>query len=183
MNTSWAYSTKTLAHLEQHIIQNGIQSVIECGSGHSTLLLADLHDRGIISNWLSLEHNPAGYEHMLKLLRQAGYTTPNICLCPLVNTWAGRWYNMTDAAYRLLRQNPANLVIVDGPPDHIAVAARYPAVPLLKPYLKRPATIILNDADCPDQQQIVDRWTRKWGLTLIEQVPTDKGMAILKMPA
>jgi Methyltransferase domain len=180
---NWAFSSVTLAWLEAFIIKYNHQRIIEAGSGTSTVMLADLHDRCIITDWLSLEHDPSYYaKTKTDCGKRIGRAGEKIKLCPIVPTWAGRWYDPAIWAPTLASKKPATLAIIDGPPYTTGTHARYPAIPLLKPYLAPRATIILDDARRPDEQQVIDRWIKEWGLTLIEQVPTDKGLAILQMP-
>jgi hypothetical protein len=50
------------------------------------------------------------------------------------------------------------MLVVDGPPRATGAAARYPAFPLLQSVLAQKATIVLDDADRPDEEEIVSRW-------------------------
>jgi predicted O-methyltransferase YrrM len=64
------------------------------------------------------------------------------------------WYNVD--AFRDI--NEIDLLLVDGPPGRLAEMARYPALHVLENQLAPNAVVILDDADRPDEQGIVQRW-------------------------
>jgi len=59
-----------------------------------------------------------------------------------------------------------NLLVVDGPPAATGPDARYPALQVLEAKLSPTATVVLDDANRPDEQDAVRRWTENvTGLT------------------
>ena len=65
-----------------------------------------------------------------------------------------------------LRDDPIDLLVVDGPPAHAAShgLARYPALPLLADRLAPGGTVVPDDAERPGQQEVLRRWERETGL-------------------
>ncbi len=64
------------------------------------------------------------------------------------------WYDVD--AFRDI--NEIDLLLVDGPPGSLGEMARYPALHVLESQLASNAVVILDDADRPDEQGIVQRW-------------------------
>ncbi len=56
--------------------------------------------------------------------------------------------------------------MVDGPPAYAAGhgLARYPALPVLYDWLAPDATLVLDDAERPGEQEVLRRWERETGL-------------------
>ena len=54
-----------------------------------------------------------------------------------------------------------NLLVVDGPPAATGPDARYPALSVLGPRLAASATVVLDDANRPDERDAVRRWTEE----------------------
>lgn len=178
VDQNWAFSSKALAFLEAYIIKEGHRHIIECGSGDSTVMLADLSDRGLINDWLSLEHD---HEYAKKTWAMVPGQHEHIKHCPLVETAEGCWYNPEVYAKQLAMMQPVTLVIVDGPPYTTGTHARYPAVPLLLPALAPGAVIILDDSNRPDEQEVIERWQNEHGLRLVQHFDTANGLSLFKL--
>jgi len=56
------------------------------------------------------------------------------------------------------------MIIVDGPPNDIAVDARYPAVPLLIGKLHDKSMVLVDDGARPGEKEIVSRWKQNYRL-------------------
>lgn len=155
--------------------------VLEIGSGVSTLISAyclQENKEGVV---ISLDHDKqfmavsAGniVKHGLQDIATVKYA-------PLKETmiegklW--QWYN-TKQLHHLGR---VDMLIIDGPPERTQKLARYPALPILFPLLSDDAVIILDDADRPDETEIVKRWLREFPDFSLETVDTEKGTAILR---
>jgi hypothetical protein len=65
-----------------------------------------------------------------------------------------------------LGSDPIDLLLVDGPPAYAAghALARYPALPVLGDRLASGATVVLDDAERPGEQEVLRRWERETGL-------------------
>lgn len=86
-------------------------------------------------------------------------------------TW--KWYELSQ-----LPEGEIDMLIVDGPPFHIQLLARYPALPLLFDRIKPGGLIILDDAARPDETEIVRRWAETYHFSS-EFINTEKGTTIL----
>ncbi|MDX2192927.1 MAG: class I SAM-dependent methyltransferase [Gemmatimonadales bacterium] len=152
-------------------------SILECGSGLSTLVLARIAaDRGL--RLRSLEHFPEWRKRVRSALRHAGLDDGVVVDAPLGDVAAGiRWY----APAALAGLDPVHLVICDGPP-HDVPGGRYGLLPVARSVLAPGAVIMLDDAARPEETAIRARWQAEagWMGTLIGQ---DKPYARLVVPA
>jgi hypothetical protein len=92
---------------------------------------------------------------------------------------AGRprtWYDLKG----LSALDPIDLLVVDGPPFFVGALARYPALPLLWDRLAQDVTILLDDADRPDEREVVRRWCGDHGVVVAERLATERGAVVLR---
>lgn len=79
------------------------------------------------------------------------------------------------------QQLPAvDLLIVDGPPGFSAPLARYPALPRLQSHLSDRCTVLVDDADRPDEVEMVKRWKQEFPKFEQTHLPFEKGLVMLK---
>lgn len=155
-------------------------TIVELGSGVSTLIAAYALKKNGAGRILSLEHDREWCRKSAELVRQHGLeSTATIVHAPLTPvTIVGEhwmWYDTSVIDDR----TPIDMLVIDGPPANIQRLARYPAVPLLRDRLSARAVIMLDDADRPDEREIVSRWNREFGPYQIERPATEKGLAML----
>jgi hypothetical protein len=65
------------------------------------------------------------------------------------------WYSQRPTNDQLI-----DLLLVDGPPRSTGSLARYPAVPVLSPWFSEKIAIVLDDAQRPDEQKVLELWGR-----------------------
>ena len=164
MQNGWAATPQYLAFVGDYIVRNKPRSILECGSGLSTLIVASLIRRGGQSVFVSLEHDYVCYKKTKRLLTMHGLTEyANVCFAPLKafdidhETW--KWYD-----YECFITNPIDLLVVDGPPQRIQPMARYPVLPLLRQQFSDDAVLILDDGNRPDEKRCVERWELEFGV-------------------
>jgi hypothetical protein len=58
------------------------------------------------------------------------------------------------------------MLVVDGPPGSIGERSRYPAVPILKPYLAEHCSILMDDGDRPAERDVARHWSQDLGAKL-----------------
>jgi hypothetical protein len=71
-----------------------------------------------------------------------------------------------------------DVLIVDGPPGDLAPLARYPALPLLSPYLRSGAAVLLDDCHREAEQEIVRRWQAEGLASGVRRYDTEAGATI-----
>jgi len=72
-----------------------------------------------------------------------------------------------------------DLLVIDGPPGPLQPMSRYPALPLLKPYMSEHCTVILDDAIRNEEQEIARRWAQENPEFNLEFTREGHGIAIL----
>ncbi|HEY3066294.1 MAG TPA: hypothetical protein VGL09_10925 [Methylomirabilota bacterium] len=125
--------------------------ILECGSGATTLLLAALAGRRGVEVW-SLEHLPAWRD---KVVRAARWISPHatVLLAPLRAYGDFEWYTVPPDGW----PRPFEIVVCDGPP-WTTQGGRYGLLPVMREHLADGATILLDDAHRPDEQEVLRRW-------------------------
>lgn len=179
---AWALSPEALEWIRQFIQERGIRSVLELGSGQSTLMLASLVRDEILKSAdgsaalkaIAVEHDEKYSEqtyNLLKSIELEQYVT--LHHCPLMN----RWFDM-----RFVPVEEVDLILIDSPPYHVAPMSRLPAIEKLKPFIKAGTWIILDDYHRETEKLIVKQWLESYpGLKLIGKVSIDTGLAVMRV--
>lgn len=156
-NEGWSGDTDFLkACIEQALTTS--DSIVECGSGLSTLLIGAVAARRGLSV-CSLEHLPKWRERVGGSLLRAGIASARVVDSPLVDYGGYHWYRLPgDLPQRI------GLVICDGPPASTP-GGRYGMLPQLRDRLAPGSVVLLDDADRPDEQAIARRWADSLGCT------------------
>jgi predicted O-methyltransferase YrrM len=158
----WAARPETLLALVSEVLDRRPSLVVECGSGASTVWLALALKQLGGGTVVSLEHHEGFAEQTRAALRRCGLEDyAEVRSAPLtdvdVDGVTVPWYS-PDALKGLDR---VDLLFVDGPPAATGEHARFPAVPLIDVRLATGATVALDDANRPDEDEIVRRWTER----------------------
>jgi predicted O-methyltransferase YrrM len=155
--------------------------VFEAGSGVSTLFMAYCLRQIGRGRVIALEHDTQYLKSTWELLALHGVEDfATVVHAPLREIDVGGeqwlWYDTT----RLPLDEQIDLVVVDGPPGTIGPMARYPALPVLFEHLEPGATIIVDDANRPDEQRVVERWCREYSEAITcDFVALDKGAYVI----
>lgn len=176
----WALDTPAIDRLAQLLRKHRPSTVVEFGSGTSTLLIA-----GILaelktpnSTLISCEQDSAWAERMRALLTEAGLQdiahVLNLPLAPAtVEQPAG--FAMTDEAELLLRAHPPQLVLVDGP-ILSSGASRLGTLDLVKPFIEGDALVLLDDALRDAELLIAEAWSTRSDVDVLGIRPRGKGL-------
>jgi predicted O-methyltransferase YrrM len=159
----WAAEPLLLQHAVRLVIEHRPRLVVECGSGSSTVVLARCL-RSLGGRVVTLEHDPAWARVTSELLRLHGVADmASVVAAPLVErrTPDGRELRWYGPEYEPFLGETIDLLLVDGPPKPSGHLARYPAVPLLQPFLSPRCVILLDDGDRPDERTIARAWARE----------------------
>ncbi|MFD6097650.1 class I SAM-dependent methyltransferase [Nocardiopsis flavescens] len=164
----WAASPDVLRVLVRHIERLRPETVVECGSGASSVWLGYALRRAGRGRLVALEHD-ARYAELSRALvashglddivevRHAPFTpigTDTVSVDGEERTTADRWYDRA----ALAGLAGVGLVFVDGPPQATGLQVRHPALPLLLPHCTEDAVFVLDDADRPEERAVGDRW-------------------------
>lgn len=177
--TGWSASPELAAVLYTIVRTERPKTVVELGSGVSTIVVAYALEMNGEGRVRSLDHDSDYGSATAQTLRRHGLANAEVLHAPLTEVSVGnnmhRWYDLRE----VVLPDAIDLLIVDGPPRETASRARYPALPLLKDRLSPSATIVLDDAGRPDETAIVEAWRRGGGWS-IERIESAKGIAVLR---
>lgn len=155
--------------------------IVEIGSGVSTLILGYAQRQYSSGTVISLEHDSDFAEKTRASIRRHGLcdvaTLLDAPLRPIEimgRSWM--WYGIPDQE----RLGPIDLLVIDGPPADSVPDVRYPAVPLLLPFLAPDAIVVVDDCIRRGEQEIVARWLNEIGGFTREYVDTQKGTIVLR---
>lgn len=157
----WAMDPFLGKVLAQTIARYQPDNIVECGSGTSTVVMAQFLAR----------YNPSGHvwaiDHLEEfatkteeLVVEYGYSENVDVLTAPLREWDvdGKeltWYGLSPDRFE---ERSIDLLVVDGPPWNTGPQARYPAAFILEPYLAEDCVIILDDGDRADEEQAARRW-------------------------
>lgn len=167
-NEGWSADEDYLARLMYEAEATG-GSIVECGSGLSTLLLATVAEHTGVQVH-SLEHNPDWRQRVVDALAAHGLTRSVVHHAPLKNYGEFDWYTVPASL-----PNDVSLVVCDGPPAD-TLGGRYGVLPALRSHFAQTCTILLDDAIRAPEIEILSRWELEFG-AVSERHETHKGFA------
>jgi hypothetical protein len=179
LSRGWAGSPDFLLSLAEEVMGRSPQTIMECGSGVSTIVAArcaQLNGRGHV---YSLEHEPryaCQTRDRLRAYHLEHWAT--VLDAPLVDCpEGGKWYS-TQCVPSDLRC--IDLLVVDGPPGTVGKLARYPALRELRRYLDGTFTVLVDDANRDDEREMIKRWCAEEVGLEEERIAAEKGLVVLR---
>ncbi len=147
-----------------------VKTVVECGSGISTLVIARALHMIDSGNLISLEHDPKYSARTYSWLKERGLTGyAYVHLCPLVGD--PPWYSISSVEIPEI-----DVLVIDAPPGHIHKNARHGAISLF-PLLNKQSTVYVDDAS--RDKRIIAQWSTEFpALSCWKFEPTERGLAI-----
>lgn len=175
----WAGSPDFLLALARVVLLRRPATIVECSSGASTVVVARCCQLLGAGHVYSLENSGEYAAKTRRMLVEQGLESwATVIEAPLVeHELSGErfpWYELDGLAPERI-----DLLVVDGPPAALKSLARYPAGPLLLPRLTAEGVVMLDDADRPDEQEIVKRWCAANPDLVAESQPAEKGLVVL----
>lgn len=154
----WAMNPTGLLWLTNLIQTTSPNTVVECGSGTSSVWICLALKRNGGGKLVSLEHQETYAARTRQMLADHGlseYAEVRVCELTEVATPAGafRWYDLEPASVGSI-----DLLVVDGPPSSTGVHARYPALAILSEQLTDGATVAMDDTGRRDEQEVLEIW-------------------------
>lgn len=159
----WAMDALFAELIVFSILETQPRLVVECGSGSSTVLIAQCLRQlggGLV---IALEHDERfAAQTRARLLAHDLLSCARVVSAPLqaqsVNGSHIAWYSKVPEQDLVVG---IDLLVVDGPPGGSGHRARYPAVPLLGKHLSPTCTILLDDGDRSDERWIAHKWAEE----------------------
>jgi hypothetical protein len=168
IKTPWALTPDFLAELDYRLHIKKPRVVLECGSGLSTVVLANYAKSNPEATAISLEHNPKYYEKTLKLL---GPLKKYVTLVQVPLAGSPPVYET-----RLQKFPKIDFVLIDGPPT--GEGGRCRIFDWLFPYLDHEYEIWLDDGNRREEQEAVLNWEKEYNLH-VNYTGIQKGLIIL----
>ena len=137
-----------------HAALTGSGPILECGSGLSTVLLAECCARNG-RPLISLEDNPYWVSRVKNCLIEHGLESARVLFSPLRSYGAFDWYSLPESGLA----NSFDLVVCDGPAGKTR-DGRFGLLPVMRPMLSAGCQILVDDAERDDEQRIVAEWAR-----------------------
>lgn len=159
----WPASPDLLLLCTQLLRDESPVTLVECGSGLSTLYLAlTVAQYDLPTKVVALEHDEKYATLTRELLARHGVAEhAEVRLAPLAEAGIPGhetpWYD--PKALEGLDQ--IGVLLVDGPPADTGPQSRYPAVPLLADRLARRCVVVMDDTIRVQEKEIAQRWAQE----------------------
>ncbi|MCU4177709.1 class I SAM-dependent methyltransferase [Carboxylicivirga sp. N1Y90] len=183
----WAGSPDFLLKLIELVITESPKYVLELGSGVSSIILGLALNRFTNGQLVSVDHEADFAQKTRKFIDVNKLNgTVEVNHCPLCeyqyNESSWKWYDLS----KIKLENKIDLLVVDGPPRKIQMKSRFPALPVLREKLSLEATIVLDDANRLNEQQVIKDWEsylieNDLQFDLFDYPDYEKGMAVIKL--
>lgn len=177
----WAASADLMVEVVERLLDERPATVVETGSGLSTLFLAlAVRQHGLATRIVALEHHAHYAAQTRRLLERHGVADlTEVRFAPLARTHVPDhptpWYDESAVA----DLTEVGLLLVDGPPKSTGRAARYPAVPLLRPHFSQRCTIVVDDTARKGDRAVAERWADELPDFDLTELPLEKGAIVL----
>lgn len=154
---SWKADTGLLKLVADHILAAKPKTVVEFGTGASTLIVARSLQLVGGGRFLSFEQHPEFVEATRSWLGDHSLEADlrAVPLCPAVNGWPGLWYDHGELPETI------DFLLIDGPPWTIHPFTRGSAE-MVFDRITPGGTIMLDDAARPGERILARRWRRNW---------------------
>ena len=184
---SWALTPDAAVVLAREIALNRPQTIVELGSGVSTVLIGRMLKQAGSGKLFSLDHDPSWAAETRRHIEASGLQDHVVVLdAPLAKQpFGGQEFNWYQVPEQLKQAGGIDLIIVDGPPQALDPNGmpRYPALPAFLAQLSPQAMIYVDDAKRPQEQAMIARWLQEnpgFKSRMLETVP---GTCLLKRNA
>jgi predicted O-methyltransferase YrrM len=180
----WAISPDFAVVLIDLLLEHKPTTLVECGSGVSTLLAAHCLRRNGGGKIVALEHVPEFAEATRESLRKHGVEDyAEVRDAPLhlgpIEEREFYWYDVS----QLGDVKDIDLLLVDGPPGVIQQHSRWPAIPKLFERLSAEAMVLMDDTNRQDEQEVIALWMEAWPLVNKKSFALEKGAVLLQRTA
>lgn len=182
----WATSPDVLLRLHTHIMTVQPKVVVECGSGASTLVIADALCQNGFGKLISLEHSDYYGAQTLSTLQAESLEKWVDLRIGDLEMWTGEHLNPDDV-HKPSRWYPmslldgiekVDLLWVDGPPGATCLFSRYPALPALADKMSPNAEVWMDDTIRDEEKDVCKRWAADYNFYL-DYFPLEKGLGRL----
>lgn len=162
--SGFSMTSSNLAALLDLMVTLRPKTVVELGSGFSTLVIAAWLKRQGEGHLVSVEHEPFWAEKCREYLRMQGLDqVADVRDVPLAPRQLGTekflWYDLDGQIGDVTR---IDLLVVDGPPSQARQMTRWPALPVLHSRLASGAAVFVDDGNRRAERAMVEAWMREF---------------------
>ncbi|MBW1750674.1 MAG: class I SAM-dependent methyltransferase [Deltaproteobacteria bacterium] len=175
---SWALTPDAAAILAREIAIRRPNTIVELGSGVSTIMVGRLLQQMGSGHLISLDHDPDWADETRRNILANGLQDyVEVLDAPLVKQqFNGKdfvWYQIPE---QLRHIEQIDMLTVDGPPQttDTTVLARYPALPAFTAQFSEHAVIYIDDAKRDTEQKMIEEWQQQypgWKSKMIDTIP------------
>jgi predicted O-methyltransferase YrrM len=154
---SWKADTGLLTLVSDHILTEKPRTVVEFGTGASTLIIAQALKMGGGGTFTSFEQHPEFVQATREWLATYGLEADlrAVPLRPSPGGWPGLWYDHGELPDRI------DFMLIDGPPWTIHPFTRGAAGTLFD-RISPGGVVMLDDAARPGERVVARRWRKQW---------------------
>ena len=154
---SWKADTGLLELVADHILAARPKTVVEFGTGASTLIVARALEMAGGGSFISFEQHPEFVQATRDWLAEHRLSADlrAVPLRPADTGWPGLWYDHGELP------DSIDFLLIDGPPWTIHPFTRGSASTVFD-RIAPGGTIMLDDAARPGERVIARRWRREW---------------------
>ena len=177
----WSAAADFLFIIKDHCLSKKPETIVECSSGLTSLVLSKCCQINNAGHVYSLENGEEFQQQTLKQLKKFGLQTwADIFHAPLIRHTVMQhtydWYNP-----HAVRDLKIDMLVIDGPPGFIQKYSRLPALPVLFKQLADGACIFLDDAARDEEKEIVEIWLKEYSGLNHEYKETERGCSVIKI--
>jgi len=175
----WRISPDFANVLISNLLSRKPENVMDLGSGVSSVIIGYCLQRIGKGHAVAIDHDNY-YADLTRsnIINHQLQDAVDVVYAPLKEyDLSGKkwlWYDLD----KINIDQKIDFLIIDGPPMSIQPLSRYPAIPLLLPYLSSGAFILLDDGSRNDEKETVKLWKAQVGFKNIEFLNNEKGIYI-----
>jgi predicted O-methyltransferase YrrM len=170
---SWAASPDVLLTLLQFAKQSNPKTILDLGSGMSTLVLAKSAPAAKV---ISIDNSAEFAQKTQEMLSLHGVSNAEVRVAPLTAHTSGvDWYDLS----KIADLSDIDLLFIDGPPGSKNDRARHPALAECLLKLSHRAIIVIDDAARDGEKDLAQEFAKALPSHRLEFLPHEKGTAVL----
>ena len=177
----WSAAPDFLELIVEHCLADKPETVMECSSGLTTLMLArccQINNRGHV---YSLENGLDYAEATRRHINRHGLDDYSTVLHVPLEDYAINQHDYSWYAAAPIPKKSIDILVIDGPPGFLQRHSRYPALPVFFERLAENAIVFLDDAARIDERELVDLWLGEYPALTHEFIGTERGCSVLRV--
>lgn len=178
---NWSAAPDFLKLIVDYAFDAKPETIVECSSGLTTLVLARVCQINGTGHVYSLENGEEYVRDSRQQLKDYGLDKyADVIHAPLETVESSKqsfdWYRVSD-----LDVNDISMLVIDGPSGFIQQHSRYLALPVLYDRLADNCQIFLDDANRDDEREVVSLWLQEYQNLEHSYIENNRGCSILKL--